>query len=267
MTPFIKAHAYGNDFLYVPAQALAGADLAACARRLCDRHRGLGADGLILYTVTDDGATMKLLNADGSDSELSGNGLRGLAAIIARIRVERGDARRAIDVDTTAGRKRLTLQDADGSAYLFAAEMGQPEGIHQATLDAGGERVTATVLSVGNPQCVVLGPLPDDERFTRLGAALERHPYFPNRTNVEFAEVESRHRIRIRIWERGVGPTESSGTGSCGAAVAAATHGGAARSLEVAAPGGSQQVVWTDDGLTLTGWAEIVADGTYRAQL
>jgi diaminopimelate epimerase len=267
MTAFIKAHAYGNDFLYVPADALPGADLAACARRLCDRHRGIGADGLILYTLTDEGASMTLLNADGSVSELSGNGLRGLAAIVARARAERGDARRGIDVDTSAGRKHLTLQRANGSAYLFAAEMGQPENIQQATLEAAGERILATVLSVGNPQCVVLGPLPDDERFARLGAALERHPYFPNRTNVEFAEIESPDRIRIRIWERGVGPTESSGTGSCGAAVAAASHGGAARSLEVVAPGGAQQVVWTDDGLTLTGWAEILADGTYRAQL
>lgn len=267
MTAFIKAHAYGNDFLYVPAEALVNADLAACAQRLCDRHRGIGADGLILYAFTGDGATMRLLNADGSVSELSGNGLRGLAAIVARARAARGDTRRGIDVDTSAGRKHLTLQRAEGSAYLFAAEMGQPANLHQTTLEAAGERVVATVLSVGNPQCVVLGPLPDDERFARLGAALERHPYFPNRTNVEFAEIESADRIRIRIWERGVGPTESSGTGSCGAAVAAASYGGAARSLEVVAPGGAQHVLWTDHGVTLTGWAEILADGIYRAQL
>ena len=267
MTAFVKAHAYGNDFLYVPADALAGADLAACARRLCDRHRGIGADGLILYTLTDAGATMTLLNADGSVSELSGNGLRGLAAIVARARAERGDDRRGIDVDTSAGRKHLTLEGSDGSAYLFAAAMGQPDGIHQITLEAAGERVLATVLSVGNPQCVVLGPLPDDDRFARLGPALERHPYFPNRTNVEFVEIESADRVRIRIWERGVGPTESSGTGSCAAAVAAASHGGAARSLEVLAPGGAQHVVWSDEGITLTGWAEILADGIYRAQL
>ena len=267
MTPFTKAHAYGNDFLYVPAEALAGADLPASARRLCDRHRGIGADGLILYAITEEGATMTLLNADGSDSELSGNGLRGLAAIVVRARVERGDDRRTVAVTTAAGHKQLRLTDVKGSAYRFDTNMGHPSDVREVTLTVAGEQLLACVLSVGNPQCVVLGPLPDDERFTRLGAALERHPYFPNRTNVEFAEIESPHRIRIRIWERGVGPTESSGTGSCGAAVAAATHGGAARSLEVVAPGGVQQVVWTDDGLTLTGWAEIVADGTYRAQL
>ena len=130
-----------------------------------------------------------------------------------------------------------------------------------------GETLTATVLAVGNPQCVVLGPLPDDVRFARLGPALEHHPAFPDRTNVEFAVVEAPDRVRIRIWERGVGPTESSGTGSCAAAVAAASHGGAARDVEVIAPGGTQRVTWTEAGITLTGWAEILADGTFCAQL
>jgi diaminopimelate epimerase len=267
MIAFTKAHAYGNDFLYVPAAALEDADLAAWARRLCDRHRGVGADGLILYALTPDGATMKLLNADGSPSELSGNGLRGLAALVARERARLGDTRAGMRIETSAGPKTLTLDAVEASAYLFAAEMGPPADIDQVMLDVAGERLTATILSVGNPQCVVLGDLPDDERFARLGAALERHPAFPNRTNVEFAHVESPDRIRIRIWERGVGPTESSGTGSCAAAVAAATHGGAHRTLDVVAPGGTQRVVWTDAGLTLTGWAEIIADGTFRAQL
>jgi diaminopimelate epimerase len=267
MIAFTKAHAYGNDFLYVPAEELHALDATAWARRLCDRHRGIGADGLILYTRTREGATMKLLNADGSPSELSGNGLRGLAAIVARERAASGDDRRTIAVQTTAGLRTLTLDAIEKNAYLFTAEMGAPADIGQTTLDVAGESVVATVLSLGNPQCVVLGPLPDDHRFARLGAALERHPAFPNRTNVEFAEVESADRVRIRIWERGVGPTESSGTGSCAAAVAAATHGGAGRSLDVVAPGGTQRVVWTDRGLTLTGWAEILADGTFCAQL
>ena len=267
MIAFTKAHAYGNDFLYVPAAALAGADVAAWARRLCDRHRGVGADGLILYALTADGATMKLLNADGSPSELSGNGLRGLAAIVARERGASGGTGAEIRVETSAGSRTLTLDAVNASAYLFTAAMGQPSDIRQATLEAAGERLVATVLSVGNPQCVVLGELPDDDRFARLGAALERHPAFPNRTNVEFAHVETPDRIRIRIWERGVGPTESSGTGSCAAAVAAAAHGGANRTLDVVAPGGTQRVVWDDSGLTLTGWAEILADGMFCAQL
>ena len=268
MIRFTKAHAYGNDFLYVPAAELVGVDLAAWARRLCDRHRGVGADGLILYTLTDRGATMTLRNADGSPSELSGNGLRGLGAIVARERQRAGRLRdRDLLVETTAGPKRLILEDVSATSYLFAAEMGQPTDIGQRQLDVAGETVAVTVLKIGNPQCVVLGPLPDDARFARLGPALEHHPAFPDRTNVEFALVEAPDRVRIRIWERGVGPTESSGTGSCAAAVAAAAHGGALHDVEVIAPGGTQRVAWTDSGITLTGWAEILADGTFCAEL
>jgi diaminopimelate epimerase len=265
MIAFTKAHAYGNDFLYVPLAA--PVDAGPWARRLCDRHRGVGADGLIFYTPTPLGATMTLFNADGSKSELSGNGLRGLAAIVAREWQSAGRADHVVTIDTTAGAKRLTLERTDGAAYLFSAEMGAPTGIARKELDVGGERLTVTVLAVGNPQCVVLGPLPDDETFARLGPGLEHHPAFPNRTNVEFARVDGPDRVVTRIWERGVGPTESSGTGSCAAAVAAAAHGGASRDVEVVSPGGSQRVQWTTHGLTLTGWAGIIADGTFRAEL
>ena len=122
-------------------------------------------------------------------------------------------------------------------------------------------------MTIGNPQCVVLGPLPQDERFRRLGAALERHPMFREGTNVEFAEVEARESVRILIWERGVGPTSSSGTGSCAALVAAAAFGGAARDADVIAPGGTQRVEWRDDNVHLTGWAEVVAEGEWLRAL
>ena len=141
--------------------------------------------------------------------------------------------------------------------------MGMPTGLRRATLDAGGETVEASVFSIGNPQCVLLGPLPDDERFARLGPALERHPAFPQGTNVEFVEIESSSRVRIRIWERGVGPTESSGTGACASAVAAIAHGGAEPRVEVVSPGGTQLVEWSGDQVFLTGWAELVWEGTW----
>src|SRR4029077_15886017 len=110
-------------------------------------------------------------------------------------------------------------------------------------------------LNMGNPQGVVLGPLPDEERFRRLGAALEHHSRFPEGTNVEFVEVEAADRVRILIWERGCGATQSSGTGSCASAVAAAAFGGAARDLEVVAPGGAQRGEWLGGGGLSTGWA------------
>ena len=268
MLPFSKAHAYGNDFLYVRAADLAGRDLGAAAVRLCDRHAGIGADGLIVYESTPRGATMTLHNADGGKAELSGNGLRGLAALIVRDRHwQDRDARAIVEIETAAGLRTLRLTTVEGGHYVFEADMGQPGGIRQVTLHAAGESVEATVLTMGNPQLVVLGPLPDDERFARLGPALERHADFPAGTNVEFAVVEAPARVRIRIWERGVGPTESSGTGSCAAGVAAAAHGGAARRVEIIAPGGSQVVEWTDAGVRLTGWAEIICDGTFEAAL
>ena len=120
-------------------------------------------------------------------------------------------------------------------------------------------------MNIGNPQCVVLGPLPDEERFRRLGAALERHQMFREGTNVEFAAVETPASVRILIWERGVGPTSSSGTGSCAALVAAAAFGGAARDAEVIAPGGAQRVEWRDDSVYLTGWAEVICEGEWLA--
>jgi diaminopimelate epimerase len=141
--------------------------------------------------------------------------------------------------------------------------MGAPTELRQAQIPVLGEIVTASILRTGNPQCIVLGPLPDGERFNRLGRALATHPMFPEGTNVEFVQVDAPDRIRILIWERGVGPTSSSGTGSSAAAVAAAAHGGAARALDVMAPGGMQHVQWTDEGIYLTGWAELVFDGTW----
>jgi len=256
----VKAHAYGNDFLLARAEDAAG-DLPSLARAMCHRHTGVGADGLVLYTLRDRGATMRLLNADGSWSELSGNGLRCLAALVAHLQGLQVGA--AITIDSDAGVKTLDLLGHTGRRFDFRADLGQPVDIRQVQIPVLGETITATVLRTGNPQCVILGPLPGDDRFAALGAALSTHPSFPEGTNVEFAEVEAADRVRILIWERGVGPTSSSGTGSTAAAVAAAAHGGAARVVEVIAPGGSQRVEWSDAGAYLTGWAELVMDGRW----
>lgn len=260
-----KAHAYGNDFLLVAGESIrAGTvrdDPTALARALCDRHCSVGADGLIFYDARSGGAVMRLFNADGSPSELSGNGLHCLAALLAR--TQRLGQRDAIVVDTGAGPKTLELLGHEGERYTFRAALGPPEDVRQIAVAVGGESVTASVLRLGNPQCVVLGPLPNRERFNRLGPALATHAMFPAGTNVEFAHVEAPDRVRILIWERGVGPTTSSGTGASASAVAAAAHGGAARALDIVAPGGTQRVEWRDDGVYLTGWAEIVFEGNW----
>ena len=261
---FVKAHAYGNDFLFVDASEVEGAEPAALSRAICHRTRGLGADGLIRYRRTADGATMTLVNADGSHAEVSGNGVRGLGAILASGEGEGPAAAGAeFAVGTDAGVKRLVLLEAAPPRYTFRASMGAPRDMRRETLDVNGEQVAAVVLSVGNPQCVVLTPELDEERFHRLGPQLARHRAFPAGTNVAFVEVQQADRVRVLIWERGVGPTEASGTGACASAVAAAAYGGAARRVDVAAPGGTQRVDWDDGEIWLTGWAEMTARGRW----
>jgi diaminopimelate epimerase len=255
-----KAHAYGNDFLFVPRNHAQG-EVPALARMLCDRHQGIGGDGLIVYEERPHGATMRLLNADGSPSELSGNGLRCLAALIAREqRLGRGAI---VQVSTDAGEKTLELLERDGQRYTFRAALGHPENVRQEQIPVLGETINASVLRMGNPQCVILGELPRADRFNRLGPALATHAFFPAGTNVEFAHIETPTRLRILIWERGVGPTLASGTGASASAVAAAAHGGAARDVEVISPGGTQRVEWRGDGVYLTGWAELVFHGEW----
>ena len=279
MIKFTKAHAYGNDFIYVRKDAVEGGrpgepdgpgGCSALARELCDRHTGIGADGLILFEPTSDGASMLLFNADGSRAEVSGNGVRALGAILLR----NGQASEAdsITIHTEAGAKRLTrtpqtlARGEKGTRQTFRSAMGLPRDLRQTAITAAGETLRIAVMDLGNPQAVLLGPLPDRERFTRLGRSLERHQMFPAGTNVEFAHVESPHVVRILIWERGVGPTSSSGTGSCAALVAAAAFGGAGRQADVIAPGGAQRVEWLDDSVYLTGWAEVLFDGEWLRQ-
>jgi len=269
MLKFWKAHAYGNDFLYVRQDDVEHTSLPTLAREMCDRHTGIGADGLIAFNdgEGEDGTEvhMRLFNADGGRAEVSGNGVRALAALLLIDDTRPGVA---VSVHTAAGKKVLTKVAHDGIRQTFRASMGEPADLAQLpAIDAGGESVTAVVLNMGNPQCIVLGPLPDQDRFNRLGPALERHKRFPDGTNVEFVEVEAPDRVRMLVWERGVGPTMSSGTGSCAALVAAASFGGADREADVIAPGGAQRVEWLPDGVYLTGWAEVVCEGEWRREL
>jgi diaminopimelate epimerase len=261
---FAKAHAYGNDFLYVLEADVRGTVVEVLAREMCDRHTGVGADGLIVYEQTASRVAMRLLNADGSRAEISGNGLRALAALVLH---EHGPLGASVTIATEGGLKQLVRSARQGSRQTFRAAMGQPGAIRQEPLEAAGESLIVVTLEIGNPHCVLIGPAPDEARFRRVGAALERHPRFPNRTNVEFVHVERPDLVNLRIWERGVGPTESSGTGSCAALIAAAQFGGAARQADVVAPGGTQRVEWNDQGVFLTGWAEVLCRGRWLRPL
>jgi diaminopimelate epimerase len=255
----VKGHAYGNDFLLAPESEVEGRDLPALARAMCNRHEGIGADGLMTYAFDQSTVRMRLFNADGSPSEVSGNGVRCLAALAVR---EHPGATR-VTVHTPAGPRVLELQSESGDTLTFRAAMGVPQDIRPVELEAAGEKIQAVALSVGNPQCVLLDQPLVESRLHALGPAIEHHPKFPDRTNVSFAKVEAPNRVRILIWERGVGPTRASGTGACGAAVAAASYAGASRDVEVISPGGSQRVEWLDSGIFLTGWARLVFEGRW----
>ena len=167
----VKGHAYGNDFLLVPEAEVAGHNLEQLAQAMCHRQTGIGADGLMVYAHDGDRVRMRLFNADGSASEVSGNGVRCLAALVVR----ESPRTSRVTIDTPAGPKVLDLVARSGDTLTFRASMGQPEDIRLVDLDAAGERVRAVALSVGNPQCVLLNDPLEPQRFQKLGPALEHH--------------------------------------------------------------------------------------------
>jgi diaminopimelate epimerase len=259
--PFAKTEAHGNDFLLVAERDVDREAWESVARALCDRLRGVGADGLILYRGADGDFSMTLYNSDGSPAEISGNGLRGLAAYL----VYRGLATRdTLEVSTGAGRLSLTLLERDDPRFRFRANMGAPWRMTKETLVVDGESLEATTLSLGNPHCVLFGRSFDVAELRSLGPRLEVHPRFSQKTNVEMVEVLSPSDIRMGIWERGVGETASSGTGSSASAVASIWNGLATSPVRVHCPGGVMTVAWEEGGdVFLEGDATIVAEGDY----
>jgi diaminopimelate epimerase len=274
---FTKAHGLGNDFVLVAA-ADAPAEPAAWARRLCDRHRGIGADGVVLHAPEPDGVRFRLLNADGLPGEISGNGVRCLAALALRS----GWAPARHLVHTVVGAKAVEVTPVAAGLYRVATDLGRPSlgsreipialeppraRVIDLPLDAAGRRVLVTATSMGNPHCAVFcDGVADDALLRSLGPALEHHPVFPQRTNVEFVTVVSRDEIRVRFWERGVGYTEASGTGSASAVVASIITGRSDRRVRAVCDGGTLEVEWPDGGtLRQTGEAEVLFDGEWLA--
>lgn len=273
MIPFTKAHACGNDFLIVEEDAAAKEDKAALSQRLCSRHTGVGADGVefFAWTNTKTGAKagrIRLHNADGSVAEISGNGTRCVAAWMAeKLGSKPGDE---LEIMTDAGKRvcRINSVDAKSSFSVdVSTNMGTPIFAPHTVRLENGDDITGVAISMGNPHFVVVV---DNEEFqvaekewTELGAAICAHPDFPEQTNVEFVRVVGERDVEIRIYERGVGPTSSSGTGSSAAAAAVLALKGCVSPLTVVAPGGPQTVEWDgpNTDLLLTGPAALVARG------
>lgn len=262
---FVKVHGAGNDFVLLPDLEDRVILTPRFVQALCDRHLGLGADGVIrvgpVRPGTDAHVFMDYWNADGSVVEMCGNGVRCVAKYVVDRRLV-DDA--VVRVDTRAGVKlvEIVTRDDVGRVELARVDMGAAvPGKIDEPLDVAGQLVRVTTLSMGNPHAVILVDDPATAPVTTLGPIMERDPSFPEGTNVEFIHVPSRDRVEGRIWERGVGETMASGTGASAMAVAAHLLGLADRATVVQLPGGALEVTWHEDRVEVTGPAVEVAEG------
>ncbi len=277
---FAKLHGIGNDYIFVDGfrEELEGVDLPRLAREISDRHTGVGSDGLILALPSERAdLRMRMFNADGSEGEMCGNGLRCLA----KFAYEHGICRRErLVVETLAGDITAELSLEGGRVRTVRVDMGRPRlargeipmaggdpdaRVVEEPLEAAGREYRITAVSMGNPHCVIFRDTWEGLNLEEEGRALEHHPLFPRRTNVEFVRVAGPQRLEVRVWERGSGATLACGTGACAALVAACLTGRSGRSAVVALPGGELSVEWApDERVFLTGPAQEVCTGDYR---
>jgi diaminopimelate epimerase len=266
LIPFTKAHACGNDFLIVTEDAAAGHDWASLARHLCARNTGIGADGIEFFTWTGPASgRLHLHNADGSIAEISGNGTRCVAAFMAASLASKpGDE---LSIETDAGLRVCrvnAVSTSSGYSIEVTTGMGVPTIAPRTVLLADDLEIAGMEVSTGNPHFVIVVDNAEFRAAGRswhdLGAQICVHPH---QTNVEFVRILGPQEIEIRIFERGVGPTTSSGTGSSASATGAISLGLVGSPLRVVAPGGEQTVIWNGPGteLYLTGPASLIARG------
>ena len=237
---------------------------AALARRLCARNTSVGADGIeFLERRTDGSFFLRLFNADGSEAELSGNGTRCVAAWLAH-----NEGLRDVTLGTHGGPRACRVMESDGAVFQIESGMGVPRVMPRTIVLPGVGEVAGAMVNVGNPHFVLFVESDDFSvhgmAWQQLGGAISVSPLFPHGTNVEFVRIRSQGEIEFRIFERGCGPTTSSGTGTCASATAAIALRGADRELTANAEGGAQRVLWpaNDRPMLLTGPAEIICQGT-----
>ncbi len=280
---FTKMHGAGNDYIYVDCFRQPAPDSPAeLARRACDRHFGVGGDGLILICpsrVAD--AQMRMFNADGSEAEMCGNGVRCLAKYVYDHGLSRKDT---LQIETGAGVLTLDLDVVDGRVGRVRVDMGEPilkpqqipttlpgnplfEGgpVVAVDLNVGGERLQVTCVSMGNPHCVAFVDELTDRWVLEIGPQIETDAHFPNRVNAEFVEVISPAEVRIRVWERGSGETLACGTGASAVCVAGVLAERTGRKILAHLPGGDLELHWADDNhVYMTGPAVEVFSGEWN---
>lgn len=260
--PFVKASACGNDFLLIDSSSVQGttaaADIAAFTRRVCDRHEGVGADGVEwMYPHLEADVEIRLINADGSEAEISGNGTRCVAAYICAER-----QKDMITIQTGAGLKMCLLTGRNEAEYEFEVDMGEAAVEAELTVVSNAGTVRGIPVSMGNPHYVVF-VREFAENWQGRAREIQQNSQFKNGVNVEFVMANGVHDIEVRFFERGVGETQSSGTGSCASAVAAMTLGRAESPVRVHTPGGTQTVRREGKSVFLRGTARLVCRGEF----
>jgi diaminopimelate epimerase len=274
---FHKMHGLGNDFVLIDRlhnrDALPTSFWARLAVQMCDRHFGIGADGiLVALPATTEDLQMRIFNADGSEAEMCGNGIRCLA----RYARDRGIGGDPLRVDTGAGLLTLTFPGAPNEVRV---DMGPPrfapdeipilasgERVVDFPLAVAGRRVAVTAVSMGNPHAVVFMDETEwvDLPLAEIGPAVEHHAAFPQRTNFHAVLVRAPHQATVRVWERGAGPTLACGTGACAVAVAGILRGVLTSPVDVELPGGTLRIEWTPGSpVYMTGSAEYVFEGRW----
>lgn len=274
---FVKVHGLGNDFVLVNTleENSLPADLAGLAVNVCHRHFGVGADGLVLIKPGDGSdLTMQIINSDGSEAEMCGNAIR----CVAKYAYVRGMVTsRTMHVRTAAGIMVPELVMENGMVRAVRVDMGEPRlereqipmrgapgRVVNEPLRAGADTFYVTAVSMGNPHCVLFVPDAAAVPLEDLGPLLEHHPSFPRKTNVEFVQVLGAGEVRMRVWERGAGPTMACGTGACAVAAASCLNGHTGKKVRVHLEAGALDIEWAENGhIYMTGPAEEVFSGEY----
>ena len=262
MLNFTKMTGLGNDYIYIDCiDKEKIKNIPEIARKLSDRHFGIGSDGLILIDKPDDKNSdfkMRIFNSDGSEAEMCGNGIRCVAKFIHDNNLSKNNK---MSIETLAGIKKVKLLENDnGECNEVIVDMGEPlfqdknipYNIYEPYnkdlyIVVAGKTMRFTVVSMGNPHAVTFVENLDDLQIEKYGPIIENNPIFPNKTNVEFVEILDKNNIRIRVWERGVGETFACGTGACASVVAAGINGYTDENVTTILPGGSLKIEWGKD--------------------
>jgi len=274
---FIKMHGLGNDFVFLDHFSVSDEDVdyPELARKLCHRQFGIGGDGLVVVlpsNVAD--ARMRIFNSDGSEPEMCGNGIRCFARYVYDQGIMISDP---MLVETGAGILKLNLFIKEGQVQGVQVDMGEPilradlipvlgegEPVVGQSIEVLGETYLYTAVSMGNPHCVIFVEDFSKLDFDRVGPAIEKHPLFPRKTNVEFIQINSPKEMTMKVWERGAGPTLACGTGACASTVAAVLNNKTERAVTVHLPGGDLFIEWgLDNRVYMTGPASYVFKGQW----